>query len=275
MGTRTTKSRFAMSDDQLTAESVISPPNEGQKPIAVNDSTAPFTNTTATAYTTTTTPDTYFTADDIQKARQQEKQKLYAEMERMRNELAERDKREAEAEERRRAEKEAFEAEAKRKAEEEMDVRTLLEHKQQEFEQALESERQEREKAFALLEMEKAFNQLQEYRQQAVAVAGDDIIPELRDLVSGNTPEEIDASIAGLKERSERIIESAQQAMQSARRDMSGARVTAPATGPLDNEPGQKTFTAEELAALPMSEYAKYRSSLIGDAGKSRGLFGS
>ena len=95
-------------------------------------------------------------------------------------------------------------------------------------------------------------------------------------MIQGSTIEEIDASIAGLQERSSRILDSAQQAMQAARKDMTGTRVTAPQAGPLDINSGNRQFTAEEIAAMPMNEYVKYRSQLLSDKarGRSQGLFG-
>ncbi len=140
----------------------------------------------------------------------------------------------------------------------------------------MERERQERERAFALLEREKSFADLQNYRAQRVDAEREAIIPELIDLISGNSREEIDASVEGLKERSARILESAQSAMQNARREMTGTRVTTPPAGPLDTQSDQRNFTAEDIQSMSMNEYAKYRERIMSDTarGKSRGLFG-
>jgi hypothetical protein len=64
--------------------------------------------------------------------------------------------------------------------------------------------------------------------------------------------------------------------MQAARRDMAGTRVTSPQAGPLDINTGNRQFTAEEIAAMPLNEYAKYRQQLLSDKarGSSQGLFG-
>lgn len=218
----------------------------------------------------------YYTEEDIARARSQEKEKLYSELDRLKDELGslkkEREERESE-EARIRAEAEEA---ARRKAEEEMDVRSLLEKKESEWEQQLRLEREERERAFALLEQERHFAELQSYRQTRIEGERDEIIPELLDLVSGNTREEIDASIESLRERSSRILDSAQQAMQAARRDMTGSRVTAPPAGPLDTNSEQQTFTAEQIAGMSFQDYAKYRSRLLGQASaeRNRGLFG-
>jgi hypothetical protein len=157
-----------------------------------------------------------------------------------------------------------------------MDVRQLLETKEKEWAEKLESERLEREKAFTLLERERQFAELSEYRSSRLNDERENIIPELLDLITGNTKEEIEQSIAGLKERSSRILDSAQQAMQSARREMTGSRVTAPPSGPLDTNSDQQQFTAEQIAAMSVTEYAKYRGKLLGTvaADRGKGIFG-
>lgn len=224
-------------------------------------------------------PDTRFeafSAEDIAKAREQEKQKLYPQVERLKEEIAllKREREDREAEEARiRAEQEA---EAKRRAEEDMDVRDLLNAKEQEWQAQLEAERQERERAIALLERERQFSELQAYRNARLEDERDNIIPELVDLIGGDTPDEIENSIASLKERSERILRSAQEAMTSARRDLTGTRITTPAAGPLDTNSENRMFTAEDVSKMSMSEYQKYRDRLLGNAAsnRGRGLFG-
>jgi len=52
---------------------------------------------------------------------------------------------------------------------------------------------------------------------------------------------------------------------------MTGSRVTVPASGPLDTNSEQQTFTAEQIAAMSVSEYAKYRGKLLGQAASDRG----
>lgn len=223
-----------------------------------------------------TVSERYYTEDDLARIRAQEKDKLYPQIESLKEELGilKREREERAAEEARiRAE---AEAEARRKAEEEMDVRTLLEAKEREWQEQLESERAERERAFALLEREREFQDLMAYRQQRIAEEQDSIIPELLDLISGNSQEEIEASIAGLRERSSRILDSAQSALQSARRDMAGSRVTAPAAGPLDTNTENQQFTPEQIAGMSFNDYVKHRSRLLGQASSARnsGLFG-
>jgi hypothetical protein len=219
----------------------------------------------------------FYTDEDLSKVRTQEKDKLYPQIDALKSELAEIKRQREEELAAKRAEEEARVAEERTKAEADMDVRDLLKQKENEWQEQLERERQERERAFAELDRERQYSELTSYRQQLLEAERDNIIPELLDLVSGNTPEEVSASIEGLKERSARILDSAQAAMQNARKEMTGSRVTAPPTGPLDINSEQRTLTAQEIAAMPMNEYAQYRQRLLSDKarGRGQGLFGN
>lgn len=220
--------------------------------------------------------DSRYTEEDLKKVREQEKSKLYPQIESLKEELSSLKKAEQErtAElERQRAE---AQAEAQRKAEEEMDIRSLLQKKEQEWQTQLELERQEREKAFALLDRERTYAELNAYRSRRIEEERDNIMPELIDLIAGNNSQEIEESIANLKARSNRIVEAVQAATQSERRQMTGSRVTAPPSGPLDTNTDQAPVSAEQIAAMSVSEYAKYRNKLLGQAASERGkgLFG-
>jgi len=214
-----------------------------------------------------------YTEEDVKKFREQEKSKLYPQIDSLKEEInllkKDREERLAEAE-RLRAEQEA---DARKKAEAEMDVRTLLEQKEKEWSEKLEAERVEREKAFLLLERERQYSEITEYRNLRLSQEQENILPELLDLISGNNQEEIEASISGLKERSARILDSAQAATQSLRREMTGTRATLPPT--LENNSDQQQFTAEQIAAMSVADYAKYRSRLLPNVGQNgKGIFG-
>jgi hypothetical protein len=224
-----------------------------------------------------------FTLDDLQKAREQEKSKLYGQIETltkgqeaMNDELTRlREEREA-RQQAEQAKRDAAEAEARKQAEDEMDVRALLQAKETEWEQKFLRMQEDQQRDRALLDRERQYTELVEYRNQRVQEMADEIIPELRDLVTGSTPQEIDASLAGLAERSNKIIESATSAAQAARRDMRGTQVTAPAMGPLEQSSGQpSSFTAAEIADMDPATYAKHRASLLNLASAAkRGLIG-
>jgi hypothetical protein len=224
-----------------------------------------------------------FTAEDISKARAQEKAKLYPQVEKLQEELAhlkkEREEREA-LEADRAAKRQAREAqraaEKKAQEEDEMSFKKLLKTKEEEFAAQLEQERTEREKAIALLQREREFQELNQYRQQRLEAERESIIPELIDLISGNTQEEIEQSIAGLKERSAKIFENVAAASQQTRKEMVGTRATLPASGPLDNDSEQRSFSPNDISNMSLADYAKNRAKLLGNNGNNRGqgLFG-
>jgi len=222
----------------------------------------------------------FYTEEDLAKVRSQEKDKLYPVVDQLKAEVAAL-KKEKEEKAARKAEKEAAEAaekSAKQKAklEEDLDAKDLIKLKEAEWAEQLERERQERERAFALLEQERNYAELQSYKQNRIEQERESIMPELADLISGNTPEEVDASLESLKARSARILESAQAAMQNARKEMKGTSITTPPAGPLETNMESRQFTAQDIASMSVQEYGKYRDKLMSDAarGKSKGLFG-
>lgn len=216
-----------------------------------------------------------YTEDDLARVRQEEKAKLYADLQRAKEERdalrREREEEVARQEEQRRA----AEAEAKRKAEEEMDVRELLRTKEQEWQQQIEQERLERERAIAMLDKERRRAELESYRNRRVEESREDILPELVDLIGGDSEEQIEASIAGLVERSSRILGSVQQASQAVRRDTSGARVTAPSAGPMETYSDSRQYTPDQIRDMSIEEYTAVRADLLGRGqGSGQGLFG-
>lgn len=218
----------------------------------------------------------FYTEEDLAKVRSQEKEKLYPQIESLKEELNSIRKEKEEEVARKEAEALALAEKARQEALSDLDAKSYADARLAELQEQLERERQERERALALLEREKTFADLQAYRQEVLQQERENIIPELVDLISGNTREEIQASVEGLKERSARILESAQSAMQTARKEMTGTRATLPPAGPLENNSEQRNLTAEEIQSMSMNDYAKYRARLLSPTaqGKSRGLFG-
>jgi hypothetical protein len=213
-----------------------------------------------------------YTEDDLKRVREQEKGKLYDTIESLKGEVnllaKDREERLAEAD---RLRKEA-EEEARKKAESEMDTRELLSLKEKEWTAQLEEVKNENARSLALVERERQYAALTEFRNRRVQEEQDNIIPELVDLISGNTPEEIEQSITGLRDRSSKILDSASQAMQSARREMTGTRPTLPPT--MENNSDQQQFSAEQIAAMSVTEYAKVRDRLGMGRGADKGIFG-
>jgi alanyl-tRNA synthetase len=222
-----------------------------------------------------------FTAEDLAKARSQEKEKLYPQVEKLKEELSLLKQREQEREleeARRKEERKKREAEAAKKKKEEeeseLEVRQLLQRKEEEWQSQLETERNEREKAFALLDQERRFQALSNFRSMRLEQERNNIIPELIDMISGNSEDEIEQSILTLKEKSAKIFDSVAQAGVQTRKDMVGARITVPASGPLDNDSEQRSFTPDSIKDMSMADYAKNRAKLLGTGNNSgQGLF--
>jgi hypothetical protein len=223
-------------------------------------------------------PNTNEVAEAIQKARAQEKAKLYPQMEKLQEELAslrskeqEREAKEAERKAQRAARDAELAKQKKIEEEQSLELRDLLTKKEQEWQSQLEAERSEREKAFALLQRERDFQELQQYRQQRLEAERENIVPELIDLISGNSKDEIESSIADLTARSAKIFESVASASQQTRKEMVGTRITIPSSGPLDNDSSQSNLTPENIANMSQAEYAKHRAKLLGAASNNRG----
>lgn len=226
-----------------------------------------------------------FTTEDIEKARREEKDKLYGRLQTMEEELkamrAEREKR-AEAERKAQEKAEAEEAkrqeEAKKKAEEEMSLKDLLAQKESEWESRFKSVQEEQERDRELLAKERRYNELVSYRQRRIEEEANDIMPELRDMVVlGNSEQEIEASLAGLKDRTARILEQLTAAQSQARQQMRGPTVTAPPVGPLESEQSYQTLSNDDLKNMDIATYARNRERLLGAVSqqvRQRGPYG-
>ena len=130
----------------------------------------------------------------------------------------------------------------------------------------------------AVLEKEHAFNELMTYRNEVLnSETGQSILPELRDLVAGNTREEIDASVSAMAQRSMSILEQVAQATGAARQTARGVGVTAPPVGPMDNNSDHQSVSADDIRNMDMAQYAQLRGRLLGAAAsqqRDRGMFG-
>lgn len=244
----------------------------------------------------TSDPDFRFTKEDIEKARKEEKEKVYqrltklqennAEMQKTLKELADKEKQREAAEAKVR--KEAEEA-AKRAAEAEMSAKELLAAKEQEWKQQLEENQRETQRRFeeiqrqreqeqALLEKERQMVALEAYRQQRIAQSQDDIVPELIDLVRGNSQEEIDASVELLKAKSAAIAQSAQAAFNSARARTPGIPLTGftPDNPMVDDTGATRNYSADDIKNMSMEEYAQFRQKVPGlmAAQRNQGIYG-
>lgn len=230
-----------------------------------------------------------FTEEEVQKIRQQEKDKLYKRVEEsdsrvktMEEQLSlltqERESAIKDAEARAHKEAEIL----KQREMEELSTKELLTRKEDEFnsrinqveqewQQKFQTLEQQRQMQEAVLEKEREMQALDSYRQRRMAEEQENIIPQLLDLVSGNSTEEVEASIDVLRVRSSAIIEEVQAVQQP--RNLRGAPVTAPPVGPMDNQMEYQTFSTEDIRNMPMDQYAKMRDRLLNAARPSRGRF--
>lgn len=231
-----------------------------------------------------------FSEDEVESIRKQEKDKMYKRLEEadtrvksMEEQMAiiaaEREAARQEAEERSKQEQEII----KQREINELSAKELLLKKEDEWTQrfndvekdykaridAIETQRQAQE---ALLEKERRIQEITAYRNSRLQDAADSIIPELQDLVFGNTEEEIENSIAMLTERSNAIIESIQQATAQQQGRLRGAPVTAPPVGPMETQTEYQSLTAEDIRNMPMDQYMKMRDRLL-NARPSRGRY--
>jgi hypothetical protein len=205
-----------------------------------------------------------FTAEEVEAFRQQEKDKLYGRLDEMGEQLKSvLQERETEREERQRLADEAEQARVA-KDESEMEVRALIEKRDKEWTERLEAIEQASAAERAVFDQERRLNELIEYRRARVDQEGEYLLPELRDFVSGSTPEEIDQSIEVLKQRSEIIsanfAAAAQQQQQPFR---GGVMPSTPPVGPLEQLPSYEQLSPEQIEAMDMDTYKRHRTQLL------------
>jgi hypothetical protein len=207
-----------------------------------------------------------FTAEDIERARQQEKDKLYGRIEEMGTQLQQvLTAREQEEAERKRLAEEA-DAARKEKEESEMDLRALLEKRDKEWEDRFKETESQYATDRAIFDQERRLAEVEQYRRQRVEQEQEEIIPALWDMVSGNSPEEIEQSILYMKQRSEVIaanFAAAAQASQQQQPFRGAAMPSVPPVGPLEQLPVNQPVTDAFVKNMSMDEYKKHRESLL------------
>lgn len=229
-----------------------------------------------------------FTEEEVENIRKQEKDKLYKRIEEadtrvktMEEQMAqiasERETARKEADERAKAESEAL----RKREEDELSAKELLRKREEEFEiklkdldsdyrrrfEEIEAQRQAQE---AILEKERRLQELNSYRQRRLAEEQENIIPELIDLVSGESEDEIETSISVLRDRSSAILESIQQATAQQQGRLRGAPVTAPPIGPMETQTEYQTLNADDIRNMTMDQYVKMRDRLLSSRPKGR-----
>ena len=205
-----------------------------------------------------------FTEEEVGAIRAEEKEKLYGRMQTMETELAtlrqDREEREAAAT----AEQQRLAEEARTKEEEALDVRQLLEKRDQEWQQRFTSLEQQRERDQAIFEQERRFNLLQEYRRDRIEQESEYILPELRDLIQGGTESEIDQAIEIMKQRTGAIVQNLQAAVTQQRGPIRGVAPTgAPPVGPMEQQMTTETLTVDDIRGMDTKTFGQYRDRLL------------
>jgi hypothetical protein len=231
-----------------------------------------------------------FSEDEVEKIRQQEKDKMYKRLEEADQRVRQMEEQMSViAQEREAARKEA-EEKAKKEQQllrqreiDELSAKELLMKTEEEFTSKLQNIESDYQRRFseieaqrqaqeALLEKERSLQEINSYRQRRLSEEQESIIPELLDLVSGSTQEEIETSIQILRERSSAIIESIQQTTQQQQGRLRGTQVTAPPVGPMETQTEYQTLTAEDIRNMPMDKYIQMRDRLL-NARPQRGRY--
>ena len=203
-----------------------------------------------------------FTAADLEAAREQEKSKLYNRIEAMEKSFQQMEAERQAAIDAAAAAEAAAEEARRAKELEEMDLRTRLETMEQTTQQRFLQLEEERKMAEAMLEQERQLSALVQYRSEKLREYGSQIMPQLLDFVTGNSPEEIDAAIVAMVERTNSIVNDVQAVQNQQFTQMRGAGVTAPVGSPQDVVPQQQTFTAEQIRAMSPQVYAQHQAQL-------------
>lgn len=216
-----------------------------------------------------------FTQEDLDKAREQEKSKVYKRLETMQETIARLERESRERQEAEEAASREAQEQAERERQENLSAKELIAEKEAQWRREQEELRQQIEQERALRERESQFAELMDIRNQVITEYQDRVAPELLDLITGETPEQIQQSAEDMAARTERILAQTQEAMQNARQQMPTARVTAPASG--ENAGANRQYSPDEIRNMSMADYAKHRASLLGKGAggpKNRGLFG-
>lgn len=228
-----------------------------------------------------------FTQDEVNEllnnARTQERDKLYPALEDnkkraddFQNEIKELRKFQKNFEKAEADKQKAIDEAQRIKEESELSAKQLAEKYRSESEQRIADLAQQQERERDLLAKELEFMKLQNYAQRRVAEeeAAGTIAPELKDFIGGDTPEQIEASIEIVKNKTAQIVENMRQAGIRQRQGMPGVAPSAGTNGITQlDQPTDRQYSDTDIKGMSMSEYAELRKR-VGVPGMSgRGLF--
>ena len=214
-----------------------------------------------------------FTEEEMTHARREEKDKLYTKLTKLEEEL-ETIRKEREAAQTLAQTTAEAEAEARRQREEaEMSAKDLLLKKEDEFNSRINTAQQEWEQKFmalqqesearqAMLDKEREFQELKSYTDRRIQEESENLMPELLDLVKGNSIEEIEASIQTVAAKTSDIMQSIQPLLQTQQRPRGISATGAIPSGPMDNSTEQQTITQSDIKDMTMDQWAQVRGRL-------------
>lgn len=227
----------------------------------------------------------YFTADQLEAARQQEKDKLYKSIEGLKAQVdgfktevdTLRTEREAAQAAKAAADQAAADA-ARKESESRMSVQELIAAKEKEWGDRFSAQNEEIERTKILMQHEREYQSLRAYIQRRVAeeIAAATIADEFLDYIDGNNEAEVEAAITKAKDKTASIVAIMQGQTPPARSVPQGVSPTGNSpSGPLDNLVGQKQYSLDELKSMGREEYKAFREKMgIDRAGNDKGMFG-
>lgn len=167
-----------------------------------------------------------------------------------------------------------IEAERKKAAEAKLTAEQLIAKREEDFNARMEQFQRDQEVKIALLEKQNEMVALQAYIQRRVNEEQDNIAPELLDYVGGETPEQVEASIAKVKASTASIVENMKAAGVRQRAAMPGVAPSAGTNGvgPMD-QTGNREYTADDIKNMGMGEFAELRRRIGMATSNNQGLF--
>lgn len=207
---------------------------------------------------------TYYTEEDVEKIRSEEKNKLYGRISDMDKQLSELHESQVARDTAEQETKDALLAEARRVEEEGMEIRDLMARKEQEFNERLDEIQANAERERALFEQERRLSEVDEYKRNITEQNAEYIIPELRDLITGSSLEEIDRSIDEMKARTSAIMQNINDVASQQRQSMRGVTpLGAPPVGPMEQSSSYENLSADDISNMSMEQYRQHRDRLL------------
>lgn len=208
-----------------------------------------------------------FTAEDVEAARKQEKDKLYTDLENTKAEVRRLKEVEDASVAAEVAAADALAAAERDREQSEMTAKELIAAKDAERKAEIDALRNDLAVRDTLLAKERQLNELTQHRAARLGEVGDKLLPHLIPFVSGNTPEEVDASIATLVATSDAILGEMQETVATLKRQMPGVSPAgAPPAGPSDPDMNFQTLSIEQLKNMSLADYEKNRPAFLAAA---------